>query len=61
MPRGKLSSLFCIIFLPESSVFSILQYLGNFLHSILDEDDPSSPICNTNVFSHVEVAVIGFH
>ena len=38
-------------FLPYNSVFSILQFLGNFLHSTLDEDGPSSsPICYTNVF-----------
>ena len=34
-------------FLPHSSAFSILQFLGNLLHSILDEDVPSSPICYT--------------
>ena len=54
------SSLFFSNFLPDSSIFSTLQFLGNFVHSILDEDGPSSPICNTNVFSHVELAQIGF-
>ena len=47
-------------FHPDNSVFSILHFLGNFLHSILDEDGPSSPICYTFVFSHVELALIGF-
>ena len=36
-------------FLLDSSVFSILQFLGNFLHSPRDEDGPSSPIHYTNV------------
>ena len=36
------------------SVSSILQFLGNFLHSIPDEDGSSSPIRYTSVFSHVE-------
>ena len=44
-------------FHPDSSVCSILQFLDNFLHSILDEDGPSSPICYTNVFSHAELAL----
>ena len=39
----------------DSSVSSILQFLGNFLRSILDEDGSSSPIRYTNVFSHVEL------
>ena len=38
-----------------SSVSSLLQFLGNFLHSILDEDSSSSPIRYTGVFSHVEL------
>ena len=60
---SHLRCLFCN-FLPDSSMFSILQFLGTFLHSFLDEDGPSSPICYTNVFSHVELhvelALIGF-
>ena len=43
----------------DSSVFFILQFLCNFLHSFLDEDGHSSPIRHTNVFSHVERALIG--
>ena len=46
-------------FLPDSTVFSILQFLGNFLHSFLDEDDPSPPIRTANVFSLVELTLIG--
>ena len=38
----------------DSSVSSILKFLGNFLRSVLDEDDFSSPIRHTSVFSHVE-------
>ena len=37
-----------------SSVFSILQLLGNFLRSIPGEDGSSSPIHCTHVFSHTE-------
>ena len=34
-----------------STVFSILQFLGNFLRSIPGEDGSSSPIHDTSVFS----------
>ena len=39
----------------QSSFFSILQFLGNFLPSFLDEDGSSSPIHNAHVFFHVEL------
>ena len=54
MLRNKFFVVFSS-FLSDSSLFSILQFLGNFLHSILCEDGPSFPICYTNVFSHVEL------
>ena len=38
-------------FLPDNSVFSTFQFLGDFLHSFLDEDGPPSPIRFANVFS----------
>ena len=46
----------------HTNVDRILQFLCNFLHSILDEDDPSPPICYTNPFAFflVELALIGF-
>ena len=43
------------IFRLESSVFSILQRLGNFLRCIPGEDGSSSPIHYTSVFSDVEL------
>ena len=49
-----LSSLLFFFFLKipsDSSIFWILQFLGNFMHSYLDEGGPSSPIFYTNVFS----------
>ena len=49
------SSLFSSTFLPDGSISSILQFLGNFLHSFLDEDGPASPICYATAFSHVEL------
>ena len=49
------SSLFFSIFFLKAASFSILQFLGNFSHSFLDENGPSSPIRYTNVFSHVEL------
>ena len=42
-------------FLLGHSVSSILQFLGNFLRSIPGEDDSSSPIHFTSVFSHGEL------
>ena len=42
-------------FLLYSSVFSILQFLGNFLRSTPGEDGSSSPIHYTNVLSHAEL------
>ena len=42
-------------FLLGSNVSSILQFLGNFWHSILGEDGFSSPTRYTSVFSHVEL------
>ena len=47
-------SLSYFMFFLCSSVFSILQFLGNFLRSIPDEGGSSSPIHFTNVFSHAE-------
>ena len=41
--------------LDNSSVISILQFLGNFLRSIPGEDDSSSPIIHKNVFSVAEI------
>ena len=50
------SSLFNSIFLLlECSYFSILQILGNFLRSVLGEDDSSSSIRYTKIFFHVEL------
>ena len=46
----KSSLRFCNFLLTAAS-FKILQFLGDFLHSFLDEDDPSSPIRCTYVFS----------
>ena len=43
------------IFHLKSSVFSILQFLGNFLRSFPGEEGSSSPIQYTNVFSHAEL------
>ena len=40
----------CVSCRHDSSICSILQFLGNFLHSILDEDGPSSPSRYTDVF-----------
>ena len=37
------------------SVFSILQFVGNLLRSIPDEDYSSSPINYTNEFSNAEL------
>ena len=37
--------------LPHSSVFSILQFLGNFLRCVFDEDGLSSPIPYANTLS----------
>ena len=51
------SSFFFSNFLPHCSVSSIHQFLGNFLHSTLDEDVPSSPICYTNILSRWPCAV----
>ena len=42
------------IFFFYSSVFSIFQFLGNFLRCIPGEDGPSSPIRYTHVLSHFE-------
>ena len=39
----------------DSTVSSILQFLGNVLRSLPDEDDFSSPFRCTNVFSDVEL------
>ena len=44
------SLLFFSFFLLDSSFFSILQILGNFLRSFLDEDGSSSSVRYTNVF-----------
>ena len=44
-------------FLLKSSVFSILQFLGNFLSGIPGEDGSSSPIHCTSVFSHAELGL----
>ena len=41
----------------NSSVSSILQFLGNFMRSFPDEDDFSSPVRCTNVFSRVELGL----
>ena len=40
---------------PDSSVFSIFQFLGNFLRSTPGVDGSSSPIHYTSVFSHPEL------
>ena len=40
------------------SVFSILQFLGNFLQSIPGEDGSSSPSHYTHVFSHAELDLL---
>ena len=51
--RTFFQSLLLFKFFPlDSSVFSILQILGNFLRSIPGEDGSSSPIHYTSVFSH---------
>ena len=44
-----------LLFSLGSGVFSVLQFLGNFLHSILDEDGVSSPILYKSGFSLVEL------
>ena len=44
----------------QQRLFKIIQFLGNFLRSILCEDGPSFPIFYPIVFSHVELALIGF-
>ena len=43
------------IFLLDSSVFSILQFLGNFLRGIPGEDDSSFPTHCTSVLCHAEL------
>ena len=58
--REKILPILCFFFwegnfLPYSSIFSIFQFFGKFLHGILHEDGPSSPICYTNAFSLVEL------
>ena len=46
------SNLVCFSnFLPHSSVFSNFQFLGNFLHSFLDEDGPTSSSRYANILS----------
>ena len=53
---GRSFNLHCVSVFPlDSSVFSILQFLGDFLHRFPDENGPSSPIRYTSVFSHVEL------
>ena len=57
MMRSKFFQLSFVLlrFSPDSSVSSILQFLGSVLRSILDEDDFSFPSRCTSVSSHVEL------